>query len=283
MTDRSYIAPAKINLGLEIVRKRADGYHDINTVFYRLLEPRDSVRVREAPIFRLTCSDASLPSDARNLMVKAAHAYTERAGCPLPKIEVHLEKQIPTGAGLGGGSSDAATMLEIMQDYAGGLDNDTLYKLGAQIGADVPFFMIGGLAAAAQGIGDELTPIDLELEHSILIVKDPQIFVSTKEAYDGLEIGQAEIHDFTALFETEVSLEEMKAELRNDFEPTVFRRYPRLQQIKQALYDRGAGFALMSGSGSSIYGLFEDASEAIEASLQFESEGLQTFLSNPRG
>jgi 4-diphosphocytidyl-2-C-methyl-D-erythritol kinase len=174
-------------------------------------------------------------------------------------------------------------MLEIMQDYAGGIDNDTLSKLGAQIGADVPFFMIGGLAAAAQGIGDELTPIDLELEHSILIVKDPQIFVSTKEAYEGLEIGQAEIHDFTALFETEVSLEEMKAELRNDFEPTVFRRYPRLQQIKQALYDRGAGFALMSGSGSSIYGLFEDASEAIEASLQFESEGLQTFLSNPRG
>jgi 4-diphosphocytidyl-2-C-methyl-D-erythritol kinase len=216
-------------------------------------------------------------------MVKAAHAYTERAGCPLPKIEVHLEKQIPTGAGLGGGSSDAATMLEIMQDYAGGIDNDTLSKLGAQIGADVPFFMIGGLAAAAQGIGDELTPIELEIEHSILIVKDPQIFVSTKEAYEGLEIGQAEIHDFTALFETEVSLEEMKAELRNDFEPTVFRRYPRLQQIKQALYDRGAGFALMSGSGSSIYGLFEDASEAIEASLQFESEGLQTFLSNPRG
>lgn len=282
MTDRTYTAPAKINLGLEIVRKRTDGYHDINTVFYRLLEPRDRVTVREAPIFRLTCSDASLPSDARNLMVKAAHAYAEAAGCELPAIEVHLEKQIPTGAGLGGGSSDAAVMLEIMQDHNGAVDTERLTTLASRIGADVPFFLAGGLAAVAQGIGEELTPIDLEIAHSILVVKDPAIFVSTKEAYSGLELRAAPIHDFTVLFETELSLEEMSAELRNDFEPTVFRRYPKLEGMKRDLYDRGAGFALMSGSGSAIYGLFEDPAEAAEASLQFESEGLMTFLSSPR-
>lgn len=284
MTDRTYIAPAKINLGLEIVRKRPDGYHDINTVFYRLLEPRDRITVREAPIFRLTCSDASLPSDARNLMVKAAHAYAEAAGCELPPIEVHLEKQIPTGAGLGGGSSDAAVMLEIMQDHFGNkLSSDELIEVGGKVGADVPFFLSGNLAAVARGIGEELTPIPLEIDSTILVVKDPRIFVSTKEAYDGIAIGNSPIHDYSALFETELSRQEMSAEMRNDFEPTVFAKYPRLKELKNTLYDRGAGFALMSGSGSSLYGLFVDSEEAREASLAFESEGLLTFVTAGRG
>jgi 4-diphosphocytidyl-2-C-methyl-D-erythritol kinase len=242
MSTRTYIAPAKINLGLEIVRKRPDGYHDLNTLFYRVLEPRDSIQVTsdgssEIPaVFRLTCSDSSLPSDARNLMVKAAHAFSERAGCPLPALQVHLDKHIPTGAGLGGGSSDAATMLEILSDHCqNSLSTTELMECAAKIGADVPFFLSGSLAAVGQGIGDVLTPIDLELSATILIVKDPTIAVSTKEAYENLELRAAPIHDFAAVFESEIGLEEMRYELRNDFEPSVFGRYPALAAIKDAM------------------------------------------------
>jgi 4-diphosphocytidyl-2-C-methyl-D-erythritol kinase len=276
-----YTAPSKINLGLEVVRRRSDGYHDINTVFYRLLEPRDTIRVEQTDIFQLTCSDSSLPSDARNLMMQAAHAYSEAAGCSIPSIHVHLEKQIPMGAGLGGGSSDAATMLQIIRDHAEVvLDPEEVLKIAVRLGADVPFFLTQRLAAIGTGLGEVLTPVDLEISMSILVVKDPTIYVSTKEAYDGVVPNVNLVHDFSSLFESELSLEEMRSELRNDFEPTVFARHPRLDRIKHDMYERGSGFALMSGSGSSIYGLFEDPASAQEASLDFESEGLLTFVNH---
>src|SRR5580704_17437513 len=104
----TYLAPAKINLGLEVLYKRPDGYHEINTLFYRVPEPHDIISVARAGFFRLTCSDETLPIDSRNLMMQAAEAFTHRLGMPLPRLHIHLEKNIPIGAGLGGGSSDAA-------------------------------------------------------------------------------------------------------------------------------------------------------------------------------
>jgi 4-diphosphocytidyl-2-C-methyl-D-erythritol kinase len=170
-----------------------------------------------------------------------------------------------------------------MIDYCDkGLEAGELATVAANVGADVPFFLSGNLAATATGIGDVLTPIDLELSATVLLIKDPHIFVSTIEAYQSLSLTPKPIHDYSALFESTLSLEEMEAELRNDFEPSVFERYPRLADIKSSMYDLGAGFSLMTGSGSAIFGLFEREEDAHEASLSFDSEGFLTYVSSGR-
>ena len=276
-----YIAYSKINLGLEVLRKRDDGYHEINTLFYRVLEPHDSISVEEFDVFQLTCSESSLPTDSRNLMMRAANKFSEAFGLPLPPIHVHLDKQIPMGAGLGGGSSDAAIMLEILRDRSDAPPSmSDLMKLAATIGADVPFFLSGEKAAVAQGIGEKLAPITIELACSVLIVKDPSVQVSTREAYRTLSVNpESKPTDYFALFEEPPPIGEFDKYLRNDFEPSIFERYPRLAEIKEELYTAGAAFAMMSGSGSAIFGLFEDYLPAQDARDRFERKGMNAFLS----
>ncbi len=274
-----YIAPAKINLGLEILRRRPDGYHELRTIFYRVLEPHDSMEVTPSENFRFTCTDESLPVDDRNLVMRAARLFSESTGLDLPPIHVHLEKRIPAQAGLGGGSSDAATMIRILKDVnshslKGHEDTARQPVNGSRIGADVPFFLSESRAALATGIGDILTPIELELSSSILIVVDPTIHVSTREAYDGL--------DPSSFLRSELSVLprlEKGGGVRNDFESSIFARHPRLGIIKGSMYERGAYFALMTGSGSAVYGLFHNTEEALSACRDFMYEGLQAFLS----
>ncbi len=281
---REYIAPGKINLGLEVLSKRPDGYHEINTVFYRVLEPHDVITVRDAEFFRVTCSDPSLASD-ENLMVRAAHKFASWSGLELPHIEVHLEKRIPMGAGLGGGSSDAAMMLKILSEYSplASRRSGVLARregVGGEVGADVPFFLSGAKAAIATGIGETLKPIDFDLNAAVLIILDPAIHVSTREAYAGVRLSANPIAtNFSDLFSDRNDVSDLKRHIRNDFEPSIFHRYPKLAEIKQSLLDRGADLALMSGSGSAIFGLFQDFEKAEAAKQRFESEGLLAFLS----
>ncbi len=274
------IAPAKINLGLEVLYERPDGYHEISTLFYRVREPYDEITVTHAGYFRLTCSDPSLPVDEVNLMIRAARAFEEFTGQPLPPLLIHLEKRIPMGAGLGGGSSDAAAMLRILFETAETPPAmNEMMKLAAKIGADVPFFLSGESAASARGIGEKLSPVEAHLPAALLIVVDPTIHVSTREAYAALSPTPRPISvDYARFFEHTPLLRTWKEALHNDFEPEIFRRYPKLAEIKHALYVRGAGFALMSGSGSALYGLFEDVKAAERAKQLFESEGLLAFL-----
>jgi 4-diphosphocytidyl-2-C-methyl-D-erythritol kinase len=274
------IAPAKMNLGLEVLYQRPDGYHEISTLFYRVSEPHDTITVTNAGFFRLTCSDASLPVDERNLMIRAANAFEQMTGNPLPPLLIHLEKHIPMGAGLGGGSSDAAAMLKILYDNSQTPPSlDDMMQLAAKIGADVPFFLHDIQAASARGIGEKLTPVEAHLPAAMLIVFDPTIHVSTREAYASLSpTPRSASMDYARFFAHTPPLKTWKEALRNDFEPEIFRRYPRLAEIKHALYLRGAGFALMSGSGSAIYGLFENVEIAQRAKQLFESEGLLAFL-----
>lgn len=271
-----YIVPCKINLGLEILAKRTDGYHELNTVFYRVLEPHDLITVRESENFQFTCSDPSLAT-SENLGMKAAAAWQKYLGCDLPNIHVHLDKRIPMGAGLGGGSSDAATMLQILNEHQT-ISESALARIAASIGADVPFFLSNAKAAIASGIGEELTPFDLDLSMTILIVFDPTIQVSTREAYAGVAMNPVATNYNELLKDTE-DVRDLKDYLRNDFEPTIFVKHPKLAAIKQSLYDRGASVALMSGSGSALFGLFEDVDVANEAKRQFDAEDLKAFLS----
>lgn len=272
---------SKINLGLEVLYERPDGYHEISTLFYRVPEPHDTITVTHAGYFRLTCSDASLPVGDENLMIRAARAYEQMTSQPLPPLLIHLEKQIPMGAGLGGGSSDAAAMLHILFESSKvALSMNEGMELAAKVGADVPFFFSGMSAASARGIGEKLTPVEAHLPAALLIVVDPMIHVSTREAYAALSpTPRPASVEYARFFEHTPLLRTWKESLHNDFEPEIFRRYPRLAEIKHALYVRGAGFALMSGSGSALYGLFEDVEAALKAKQLFEHEGLLAFLS----
>jgi 4-diphosphocytidyl-2-C-methyl-D-erythritol kinase len=224
--------------------------------------------------------------------MRAAEEFARLINEPLPRLHIHLEKRIPIGAGLGGGSSDAATMLQILRDWyfsthgrdthadAPLLDNAEIVKLAAKLGADVPFFLSGARMAQACGIGEKLQPMDVKLAASVLIVFDPAIQISTREAYAALQTGPSpRALDYIEFFKERSPIATWKERLGNDFEPEIFRRFPRLAELKHSLYAHGADFALMSGSGSALYGLFKHSKSARKAQQFFERQGTLTFLS----
>jgi 4-diphosphocytidyl-2-C-methyl-D-erythritol kinase len=242
---------AKINLGLNVTGKRPDGYHNIETVFYPI-PLRDALEVVEADAFSF--SQTGIPLDAPaedNLAVKAMRLLS---GYGLPPLEVHLYKAIPAGAGLGGGSADAAFMLKLLNDFGRlGLGDDALETMAAQLGADCPFF-VRNRPVFASGTGNIFEPAGLSLKGFRLCLITPGIAVSTAEAYAAVT-PQRPATSLKEIIRLPVS--EWRGRMINDFEPSVFARYPALAAIRQSLYDAGAVYASMSGSGSSVYGLFE--------------------------
>ena len=249
---------AKINLGLNIVARRTDGYHDIETVFYPI-PLHDNLEVVSAPNATQPCllHETGLQLDGtpeNNLVVKVYHQLREDYP-QIPPIEVWLHKRIPSGAGLGGGSSDAAFMMRLLNEqYELGMDDeDVEYRL-SRIGADCPFFY-HARPAYATGIGDELTPIDFDLAGWNLVLVKPRIHVSTREAY---ALVNPRASNESLLLSLARPVETWKNTIKNDFEVSVFQRYPEIAAIKQTLYDMGAVYASMSGSGSSVFGLFHN-------------------------
>ncbi|NLJ01587.1 MAG: 4-(cytidine 5'-diphospho)-2-C-methyl-D-erythritol kinase [Bacteroidales bacterium] len=284
---------AKINIGLHIISRREDGYHNLETLFYPigLKDALEIIPTRETKgshpaqeqankkrvITRVTglstgpepwVSDADTkyrlfqtglqlagnPED--NLVIKAWQLMaTHRT---LPPIDIHLLKKIPSGAGLGGGSSNAAFMLQLLNNnFSLGLSNDELAGMAATLGADCAFF-IRNQPALASGIGDVLEPFDLDLSGYFLLLVKPDISIATKEAYSLVTPKIAEL-SLREIVKKPVS--EWKEWLKNDFEPVIFKKYPEIYRIKKQLYDLGAVYASMSGSGSSVYGLFREEPE----------------------
>lgn len=265
---------AKINLGLNVVARRPDGYHDLETVFYPVKisdEIEISVITEECPRHLSTTGDGCVveiaAADERvgewfdvlgatddNLVARAYKALA--ADFDLPNMKFVLRKGIPIQAGLGGGSADCAFTLRAINDVARlGLSDDALRVYASRLGADCAFF-INPQPAYAEGIGDRLSPISLNLEgYKIAIVKPP-VAVSTKQAFSGVDVAvpQRKCRDIVMQ-----PIETWRSELHNDFEKTVFAVYPELRKIKERLYSLGAVYASMSGSGSAIYGIFRDA------------------------
>lgn len=247
----------KINLGLSITEKRPDGYHNLETVFYPVaLEDALEVRTSStaAPDRKFTLQQhgmeiAGKPED--NLVVKAYQLLDREFH--LPPIEIHLYKHIPSGAGLGGGSSDAAFMLKLLNGHFHlNLSDDQLEAYAAMLGADCAFF-IRNKPTFAEGIGNIFSPIELSLSgYGIMIVK-PDIFVSTREAFSNIRPSRP-AHPIKEVIQRPVS--EWKETLINDFEASVFPLHPAIGAIKEELYNQGAVYASMSGSGSSVFGLF---------------------------
>lgn len=247
---------AKINLGLNVTEKRPDGYHTIETVFYPI-GLCDVLEVEPSE----TCTDYSFSSGGieiggdpeDNLIVKAYHLL--RSEYEFPAVDISLVKQIPFGAGLGGGSSDAAFMLRALNElFELRITPSKLEKLAAKLGADCPVF-IRNKPVYATGIGNEFTAIDLSLKDKFLVLVKPDIHVSTPEAYS-LVVPQKP--EFSLLDNIGRPLNEWKNLLKNDFEQSVFTKYPEIARIKEDLYEMGAVYASMSGSGSSVFGIFEN-------------------------
>ncbi|WP_436416552.1 4-(cytidine 5'-diphospho)-2-C-methyl-D-erythritol kinase [Petrimonas sp.] len=257
---------AKINLGLDIVSKRPDGYHNLETVFYPIglkdaleIVPFDnsvacadlqSVPTEDYRFFQTGIEILGNADD--NLVVKALKLLA--AEKEIPHIDIHLLKKIPFGAGLGGGSADAAFMLRLLNEtFSLGYSDAELENRAAKLGADCAFF-IKNKPAFATGIGNELEEIELDLSHYFFVLVKPDIFVPTKDAY-AMVSPQTPQTSLKEIVKKPVS--EWKEWMKNDFESSVFKKYPEICRIKEELYELGAVYASMSGSGSSFYGFFE--------------------------
>lgn len=274
------LAPAKINLGLHVLRRRPDGFHAVETVLLRI-PWHDRLEARRAAgdgRVVMTCSDETLPTDGRNLCVQAARALADAAGHEVAPVALHLDKRLPYGAGLGGGSSDAAHTLRLLNDYWQlDLDGERLYALATRLGSDVPFFL-DAPTAYATGRGEQVVPLHDAATGQpyqppfALVVVVPPVTVSTAEAYAGVEPQDHPRADLRAVV-LSGDLARWRRELVNDFEPTVLAASPVIARAKQALVDAGAGYASLSGSGSAVYGFFEDDAAAEAAAEAARAAG----------
>lgn len=258
---------AKINLGLHIVSKRADGYHNLETCFVPI-PLRDILEIIEGSgdTFQFSTSGLAIPGkDQDNLCVKAYQLL--KADFDLPPVQMHLHKIIPMGGGLGGGSSDASFVLRSLNKlFTLSLDNQQLEEYASQLGSDCPFF-IRNYPVLATGTGNQFQELSIDISGKHIALIFPSIAVTTAEAYAQVvpreASGKEQTVTLAEILETD-DPKQWKEKLVNDFEPSVFAQHPTLEEIKDQLYDVGAFYASMSGSGSTMYGLFNHTPDLSE-------------------
>ena len=254
----------KINLGLRVVRKREDGYHDLETIFVPIYGLHDELEVTEAPSsfqfspFSFQQEGIVVDCPAEDNLIIRCYQLMANKYPQIGKVAIRFKKNIPFGAGLGGGSSDAAHMAIALNElFHLGLSKEQLAAEVRPLGADCPFF-IYNIPCYAEGIGDILTPIDLNLQGTRILLIKPEEGVSTREAYSGLKVKGERLkvkgNLTTANIHPELFI--------NDFEATVFPKHPVIAHIKKRLLDAGAYYASMSGSGSTVFGLFKNDAES---------------------
>ena len=276
-STQKYKSHAKINLGLKVVNKRNDGYHNIDSLFVEL-NLHDTISFTSSDAFLLTTNFSNLPVDNSNLVTKAYNLLHPHRAILGSEYSIHIEKKIPMGGGLGGGSSNAATTLKALnQLWKCDFDDDDLSKLGTSLGADVPFFIEGGFQHVA-GIGEMLNPQNSEVLknlHFLLIV--PDIHVSTEWAYKALNIS-LQSNESVPKFSPLTGPVNWQL-FENDFERVIRSTYPEIDEIKSQLYNCGAIYAGMSGSGSTVFGIFDNRELLQNSSEQFTQ--CQSFITFP--
>lgn len=251
---------AKINLGLHIISKRNDGYHEIETCMcpIPLFDALEIIINHKKSTWNT--SGISIPGDPKDNLILKAYQLLKKDFANLPHVDIHLHKNIPMGAGLGGGSADAAFALNLMNNlFDLILDDFFLEEYAALLGSDCPFF-IENTPKIAKGRGEILEEVSLDLKGTHLILINPGIHIGTKEAYAGVTPAKPKVK----LEEVLQDKSRWKNELANDFEASIFPNHPKIASIKNKLYENGAYYAAMSGSGSTVFGLFESPPKLIE-------------------
>ena len=243
----------KINLGLRILRKREDGFHELETVFYPL-PLKDALEIIRADELAFYATGIPIPGNPDNNLCLKAYTLLKKDHPQLPPVHIHLHKHIPIGAGLGGGSADGATMLRLLNaTFNLQLSDEKLLSYAAQLGSDCPFFILNKPCLAG-GRGEKLMPIELDLSRYSFVLVDPGVHISTVQAFS-----LCTPNDSGKSIEVIIRqpVESWAAELRNDFEKSILQQFPELGVIKKELYSQGAIYASMTGSGSSFFGIFE--------------------------
>lgn len=270
-------SPSKINIGLNVVEKRDNGFHNLQTIFYPLLLA-DKLSFHNANKLELNSNSDLLNNLDNNLIIKAIRLLENETDFEI-KVKIFVEKLIPVGGGLGGGSSNAATTLKAINKlFKLGLSYEKLADIALELGSDVPFFLKHN-PAYAESRGEKLYPINLEMQYPILIV-NPRINISTRWAFEKVKPEKVK-QNLRCIFDTQkVDFNIMKTYVKNDFEPLVFKEYPQIEKIKNDLYEKGAQFALMSGTGSTVYGVFSNLQKVYLAEEYFK-QSYFTFINNP--
>lgn len=247
---------AKINLGLNVVSRLKNGYHNLETVFYPipLKDILEIIPTKESKT-TFTSSGIDIPSDGNLNLVEKAYAIIQQQ-YKIPSVQIHLHKIIPIGAGLGGGSSDAAFAINLIDELYGlNISIEEKLAIASSLGADCPFF-IENKPKYAEGIGDVFSELNLDLSGYYIWLVNPEIHISTAMAYKGVN-PQLSSENLKMFLETQ-PIEEWRAVVKNDFENSIFESYPEIEKIKNDMYDKGALYASMSGSGSSVFGIFKE-------------------------
>ncbi len=270
----TFLANCKINIGLDILERRSDGYHSLSTAMLPIRQFYDVIEIEPIEGANVEFVSKGLVVDCpaeQNLCIKAYNLIKESFPA-LGAVRITLDKRVPFGAGLGGGSSDATAVLKGLNTlFELGLSEQRLTELAAQLGSDTPFF-VANAPQLCTGRGEIMTPIELDLNGYFLVLIKPDINVSTKEAYAGVRPSYptTELSSLLSL-----PIEQWQGRVKNDFEPHIFEAYPLLRHIKESLLGAGAIYAAMSGSGSTIYGIFESEEQA--KSEQLESYSPRIF------
>ncbi len=257
-------APAKINIGLKILSKRSDAFHNLSTLFYPIHDLCDVLTFEFSDQFEFYCDSESVPKDNSNLVIKARNLISEITGKTI-NVKITLTKRIPVQAGLGGGSSDAAATLKSLNKlFRLELKHQHLINLALQLGSDVPFF-IDASPSIGESRGEILHKINLRISEPILIV-NPMINISTVEAFKNIFNYSTKPEYNSFIKNGKIDYPFFRKTVTNDFEEYVFRKYPQIENLKSLMYENGALFSLLSGSGSTVYGIFPNLESAIKSS-----------------
>jgi len=266
-------SPAKINIGLNIVSKRDDGFHNLETIFYPL-NIFDEIRFTKSDRFSFASNDENLNKEKSNLIIKAKEELERISGKEL-LVHIYLNKNIPIGAGLGGGSSNAASTLTGLNNFFDlQINKEILLQAALKLGSDVPFFL-NPVPSFAESRGEKLYPINLIIDKNILIV-NPGIHVSTKCAFSLIKPKQPEKSLKKIIKQVKISFDELKEIATNDFEEIVFEKHQVIKNVKQDLIGFCADFAIMTGTGSTVAGFFTNQNTLKQAEQYFRQSGYFT-------
>ena len=270
-------SPAKINIGLNILNKRDDGFHNIETIFYPI-DLFDVITLKKSDKFSFTSNDDKLNQEKTNLIIKAKEILENYLDRKLD-VNISLKKQIPIGAGLGGGSANAASMMLALNElFDLKIKSSTLSELAIKLGSDVPFF-INPVPSFAESRGELLYPIKIKIKKVLLIV-NPGIHIATKWAFSLIRPDYPPKSLRSFIQRDDFTIDDIMKIASNDFEQIVFNHFPEIKEIKDKMLDFGADYSMMTGTGSTVWGMFESEEAAYQTEFFFKCKNYFTFIQN---